>query len=56
MLGLPDNKVLLVNYDKEWELLFNQEKQKILEVFEGHNIQVHHIGSTAVKNLSPNLF
>lgn len=51
MLGLPDNKVFLVDYDKEWELLFNQEKQKILEVFEGHNIQVHHIGSTAVKNL-----
>lgn len=51
MLGLPGNKVFLVDYDKEWELLFNQEKQKILEVFEGHNIQVHHIGSTAVKCL-----
>lgn len=51
MLGLPKGQIFLVDWDKEWEILFDREKQKIFELFKNDNIEVHHIGSTSVKNL-----
>lgn len=51
MLGLPKDQVFLVDWDKEWEVLFDIEKQKIFELSKEKNIEVHHIGSTSVKHL-----
>lgn len=51
MLGLPKGQVFLVDWDKEWENLFDTEKNKIFELSKEDNIIVHHIGSTSVKNL-----
>lgn len=51
MLGLPKGQVFLVDWDKEWTVLFKSEKQRILELVKDDNIKVHHIGSTSVPNL-----
>lgn len=51
MLGLPKGQVFLVDWDKEWTVLFKNEKQRILELVKDDNIKVHHIGSTSVPNL-----
>lgn len=44
MLGLPKGQVFLVDWDKEWNLLFKNEKQRILELTKDDNIKIHHIG------------
>lgn len=52
MLGLPKGKVFLVAWSEEWEKEFLIEKEKIEAEIGEHIVAVHHIGSTAVKNLS----
>jgi GrpB-like predicted nucleotidyltransferase (UPF0157 family) len=52
VLGLPKGKVFLIAWTAEWEKEFTSEKKQI-EIELGELIlAVHHIGSTAVKNLS----
>lgn len=51
MLGLPKRQVFLVDWDKEWEVYFKIEEQRILELIRDDNIKIHHIGSTSVPNL-----
>lgn len=52
MLGVPGNKVFLVPWTEEWEREFISEKQEIEKKI-GHIIfGIHHIGSTAIKNIS----
>lgn len=52
MLGLPKGKVFLVAWSAEWEKEFISEKKQIETELGELILSVHHIGSTAVKNLS----
>ncbi|WP_102275561.1 GrpB family protein [Cytobacillus massiliigabonensis] len=52
MIGLPRGEVFLVPWTNEWIKEFEGEKQRILEAIDQHTINIHHIGSTAVKGLS----
>lgn len=52
MLGLPRGEVYLVPWTSEWEDEFELEKKRIENVIGQSIVAVHHIGSTAVKNLS----
>jgi GrpB-like predicted nucleotidyltransferase (UPF0157 family) len=52
MLGVPGSKVFLVPWTEDWEREFLSEKQEIENKI-GHLIlAIHHIGSTAIKNIS----
>ncbi|WP_342501389.1 GrpB family protein [Bacillus sp. FSL W7-1085] len=52
MLGLPRGEVFLVPWSIEWAKEFESEKRKIIGDIGQYIINVHHIGSTAVKGLS----
>lgn len=52
MLGLPKGEVFLVPWSKEWQKEFLLEKDRIQEAVGQCILEVHHIGSTAVKHLS----
>lgn len=49
MLGLPRGEVFLVPWSVEWVKEFEMEKKRIVEVIGQYTVNVHHIGSTAVK-------
>lgn len=50
-LGLPKGSARVTSYKKEWPLRFSEEKVRILNMFECHNVEIHHIGSTSVPGL-----
>ncbi|WP_054024989.1 GrpB family protein [Bacillus sp. FJAT-28004] len=52
MLGLPKGKVFLIAWTAEWEKEFTSENKQIENELGELILAVHHIGSTAVKNLS----
>ncbi|MGR6008119.1 GrpB family protein [Bacillus cereus] len=52
MLGLPYGKVFLVPWTEEWAIEFVKEKQFIEEQIGEHILAIHHIGSTAIPQLS----
>lgn len=52
MLGLPKGEVFLVPWSEEWETEFLLEKNRIETEIGELILAVHHIGSTAVRNLS----
>jgi len=52
MLGLPRGEVYLVPWTNEWEEEFLKEKIQIEVNLEQYIVEVHHIGSTAVPQLS----
>lgn len=52
MLGLPKGEVFLIPWTKDWEIEFLLEKSKIEKKIVNYIVDIHHIGSTAVKNLS----
>jgi len=52
LLGLPKGEVFLVAWTEEWEKEFIVEKILIEAEIGGLILAIHHIGSTAVKNLS----
>ncbi|WP_129689832.1 GrpB family protein [Gottfriedia acidiceleris] len=43
--------VLIKNYDPNWELQFEEEKEKILSALPKKIIHIEHIGSTSIKGL-----
>ena len=48
-MSLP--RVIIVEYDPQWAILFEEEKRRVLEVI-GHKVlAVEHIGSTAIPGL-----
>lgn len=51
-IGLGRGAVKLIPYDSVWATEFEQEKQRLLDVFGDKLIAVEHIGSTAVPGLS----
>ncbi|MDQ8738696.1 GrpB family protein [Paenibacillus sp. LHD-38] len=52
MLGLPKGEVYLIPWTNEWEKEFTKESRKIKSDLGELILAVHHVGSTAVKNLS----
>lgn len=45
-------KVEVVKYDKEWPMLYEKEANKIKKILNDELVQIYHIGSTSVENLS----
>jgi len=44
-------RVEVTTFNKNWVLLFEEEAQKLHEIFEHEIIEIHHIGSTSVKGM-----
>ncbi|MCR2045315.1 GrpB family protein [Anaerosalibacter massiliensis] len=51
MIGVPRNKVILSEYDKGWEKVFEEEKRKILNICGDNIMTIEHIGSTSIPGL-----
>ena len=47
-----NREVVIFPYDKNWSLMFAEEKKKILSVIEKYNIVVEHVGSTAISGMA----
>lgn len=45
-------KVVVTDYNPEWEKEFDREAEKLREAFGGGLVAVHHIGSTSVPGLA----
>lgn len=52
MLGLPKGEVFLVPWTDDWSKEFLSEKERIKNKIGNYAVNIHHIGSTAVKGLS----
>jgi len=48
MLGLKRGTVKLIADHKKWKELFEKEKKTLLSIFEDLEIQIEHVGSTAI--------
>ena len=44
--------VTVVDYDSNWPLLYQRERQKIADVLQDNCIALYHIGSTSVPGLA----
>ena len=44
--------IVVVPYDPQWQVLFEQEAEKIRSVLGDLLIEIHHIGSTSVPGLA----
>jgi GrpB-like predicted nucleotidyltransferase (UPF0157 family) len=44
--------IVVVDYDPEWPILFEQEKERLIAAVESHILVVEHIGSTSVPGLA----
>jgi len=51
-LGLVRGTVLLLPHDEKWHLVFEEERDRILEAFGDRSLPVEHIGSTAICGIS----
>lgn len=52
MLGLPKGQVFLIPWTEAWEREFLEEKKRIEDLIKPLILNIHHIGSTSIKNLS----
>ncbi|MBO3444915.1 GrpB family protein [Clostridium sp. CCUG 7971] len=43
--------IVVVDYNPEWPFLFQKEADSIKEILKDELVEIHHIGSTSVKNL-----
>ncbi len=44
-------KVLLSNYNEQWPVLFEKERELLIKTISNKNVQIEHIGSTSIKGL-----
>ncbi len=51
-LGLPEGRVFLARYRKEWQRLFRSERARLLRALGRRVREVEHVGSTSVPGLS----
>lgn len=51
-LGLKNNEVVIVPYDKEWKDEFNKAKTEIIQYTNLKPNQIEHIGSTSIRDSS----
>lgn len=47
-MGLKRGTVKLLPHDSGWDVLYNQEKEKLLKVLDGQVLNIQHVGSTAI--------
>lgn len=47
-----NQKILLVEYDEQWPILFEKEKKRISQILKDKALMIEHIGSTSVAGLS----
>jgi GrpB-like predicted nucleotidyltransferase (UPF0157 family) len=47
----PSDRVELVEHDPSWPELYEEERRRLVGVFDGHVLGIEHIGSTAVPGL-----
>ncbi|MBN1329425.1 MAG: GrpB family protein [Candidatus Heimdallarchaeota archaeon] len=47
-----DDSITIFEYDKNWPILFLNEKSKIEELIGGFIVSIEHIGSTAISDLA----
>jgi len=52
MLGLPKGEVFIVPWTSDWEEEFQLEKNRIEHIIAQYIVNVHHIGSTSIRDLS----
>ncbi len=52
MIGLQRGTVKLAPYSLQWPILFEEEKQLLMQILGQLALDIQHIGSTAVPNLS----
>ncbi|MGN7938388.1 GrpB family protein [Virgibacillus sp. 6R] len=52
MLGLPKGEVFIVPWTSDWEKEYQLEKNRIEHRIGQYIVKVHHIGSTAIRDLS----
>ena len=50
-LGLKNNEVVIVPYDKEWKGEFNKTKAQIIQYTNLKPEQIEHIGSTSIEGI-----
>lgn len=51
-MALEMGKVHLENYNSNWKIMFEEEKENLKEKFGEYAISIEHIGSTAIEGLS----
>lgn len=51
-MGLKNNTVYLENNYTLWKKLFQEEKEKLNNIFKEDNYTIEHVGSTSIKGLS----
>ena len=51
-LGIPRSRAIVVPYDPEWPVLFEEERRRITDAV-GHIVAgVHHVGSTSIPGMA----
>jgi GrpB-like predicted nucleotidyltransferase (UPF0157 family) len=50
-LGLPESVLRFFPYSREWQRLFEEEKQLIQSTIGNHFLDIQHIGSTSIPNI-----
>jgi len=51
IVGLPFDKLFLIEYREEWISIFKEEKNKISDLLSQYKHDVEHIGSTAIPGM-----
>lgn len=51
-IGLKRGTVALMPYQETWPKLFSEERQRLLEAFNGEVTDIEHIGSTSIPGLA----
>lgn len=51
MIGLPRGTVKLSPYSDEWRLLYQNEKEELIQCIGEYIIDIQHVGSTSIPNL-----
>ena len=51
-MGLINNTVYLENNYELWKNMFEEEKEKLIKIFNQDNFEIEHVGSTSIKGLS----
>ena len=51
-MSLKAGTVRLENYQEHWEKMYQEEKEKLEKIFGKLAVDIQHIGSTSIKNLS----
>ena len=52
MIGLKQHTIKLVSHNKNWAREFQMEKKRLEKILGGKAIEIEHIGSTAIPNIS----